>query len=147
MTLFQIMKKTATLNWNVFSVRRITNLCAVSLLASSLGSLRVRKDWWKRRSSPFPVFSPSPSESFLSRAKVCLVNQSISINHSTSLFHTRMGGLVSQSGYVKSIDCCRLSQSCAKGIVLCAYTHSQNAPVELWTRYRTNFFREWFLQE
>ena len=185
------MKKTATLNWEVFSVRRITDLRVVSLLASSLGFLRVGKDWGKGRSSPFPPFSPPPAElpppSPPSQqhplAGESLVNQSQSINISVSykdapdsiLFPRRKdypgylvwtdarennwryldrgAFLVSQgytkgteSGYVKRIDCCCSSQSCAKGIVLSAYNHSQNAPVELWTRYQTNFFREWFLK-
>ena len=85
-------KKTATLNWEVFSVRRITNLRAVSLLASSMGSLRVGKDWRKGRSSPSPLFSPAPCRAPARPhpseqhplAGESLVNQSQSINISVT---------------------------------------------------------------
>ena len=92
MTLFQIMKKTTTLNWEVFSVRRITNLRAFSLPTSSIGSLRVGKDWGKGRSSPSPLFSPAPCRAPARPhpseqhplAGESLVNQSQSINISVT---------------------------------------------------------------
>ena len=39
-------------------------------------------------------------------------------------------------------DIAALGQFCAQVITLSAITHTQNAPVELWSSYHTNFTKE-----